>query len=187
MQSRLHLIPHLAMDVLWITESFFLSSSPRPHITWSQWNSAVFVLMRWYCWPVISRTWGSSGFSNSKVGKLCSPKKEEQCSGLILEGGWVRPWSASKAHPCITWWSSESKSLSMKVKVMSNSLWPHGLQPTRFLYPWNSPDKNTPLAAIPFSRGSSWPRDWTWVCYITGRFFTNWATRKAHITLYSGC
>ena len=26
-------------------------------------------------------------------------------------------------------------------------------------------------AAIPFSRGSSWPRDWTWVSHIAGRFF----------------
>ena len=26
--------------------------------------------------------------------------------------------------------------------VMSNSLWPHGLQPTRFLYPWDFPGKN---------------------------------------------
>ena len=148
--------------------------------------------MRWYCWPVISRTWGSSGFSNSKVGNLGSLKKEEQCSGLILEGGWVHPWSASKARPCITWWSSESKSLS----VMSNSLWPHGLQPTRFLCPWNSPDKNTALVAIPFSRGSSWPRDWTWVSCITGGFFTIWASREAtrelctHLyygTRFSGC
>ena len=24
--------------------------------------------------------------------------------------------------------------------------------------------------AIPFSRGSTWPRDWTWVCGIAGRF-----------------
>ena len=34
--------------------------------------------------------------------------------------------------------------------------------------------------AIPFSRGSSWPRDQTWVSRITGRFFfTIWATREA--------
>ena len=33
--------------------------------------------------------------------------------------------------------------------------------------------------AIPFSRGSSQPRDWTWVSHITGRFFTVWATREA--------
>ena len=26
--------------------------------------------------------------------------------------------------------------------------------------------------AYPFSRGSSWPRDWTWVSCIAGRFFT---------------
>jgi len=37
-------------------------------------------------------------------------------------------------------------------------------------------------SAISFSRGSSWPRDWTWVSWISytvGRFFTIWATREA--------
>ena len=29
------------------------------------------------------------------------------------------------------------------------------------------------------SRGSSQPRDWTWVSYIAGRRFTLWATREA--------
>ena len=38
--------------------------------------------------------------------------------------------------------------------------------------------------AIPFSRGSSQPRDWTWVSYIAGKFFTVQATREAHFTLY---
>ena len=33
--------------------------------------------------------------------------------------------------------------------------------------------------AIPFSRGSSQPRDWTQVSCISGRFFTLWATRAA--------
>ena len=33
--------------------------------------------------------------------------------------------------------------------------------------------------AIPFSRGSSRPRDWTWVSCIAGGFFTIWATREA--------
>ena len=41
------------------------------------------------------------------------------------------------------------------------------------------------LGGISFSRGSSWPRDRTCfsclqvVCCIEGRFFTDWATRKA--------
>ena len=30
--------------------------------------------------------------------------------------------------------------------------------------------------AIPFCRGSSWPRDWTQVSHIAGRFFTIWVT-----------
>ena len=49
--------------------------------------------------------------------------------------------------------------------------------------------------AIPNSRGSSWPRAWTWVSCIAGRFvFTIWATRKPHkgkllpnVPLLSGC
>ena len=32
--------------------------------------------------------------------------------------------------------------------------------------------------AIPFSRGSSWPRDQAWVSCIAGRFFTIWATKS---------
>ena len=32
---------------------------------------------------------------------------------------------------------------------------------------------------FPSPRGSSQPRDWTWVSHITGRFFTVWITRKA--------
>ena len=34
--------------------------------------------------------------------------------------------------------------------------------------------------AISSSRGSSWPRDWTQVSCIAGRFFSVWASRKAH-------
>ena len=33
--------------------------------------------------------------------------------------------------------------------------------------------------AISFSRGSSQPRNWTWVSLIAGRRFTIWATREA--------
>ena len=35
--------------------------------------------------------------------------------------------------------------------------------------------------AVPFSRGSSQPRDRTQVSHITGRFFTTWATREAQV------
>ena len=35
--------------------------------------------------------------------------------------------------------------------------------------------------AIPFSKGSSWPRDWTRVSCIAGRFFAIWATKETLI------
>ena len=39
--------------------------------------------------------------------------------------------------------------------------------------------------AIPFSRESSWPRNWTWVSWIAGgRFLTVWAIREAVFPLY---
>ena len=39
--------------------------------------------------------------------------------------------------------------------------------------------------AISSSRGSSRPRDWTWVSFIAGRFFTIWATREAQFLFKS--
>ena len=39
---------------------------------------------------------------------------------------------------------------------------------------------------IPFSRGSSWPRDRTWVSHIASRFFTVWSTREVSSTLSYG-
>ena len=35
--------------------------------------------------------------------------------------------------------------------------------------------------AVPFSKGSSQPDDWTQVSYIAGGFFSSWATREAQI------
>ena len=43
------------------------------------------------------------------------------------------------------------------------TLWPLGILQAR-IQEW---------VAIPFSRGSCWPRDWTWVSYIADRLF--WA------------
>ena len=40
--------------------------------------------------------------------------------------------------------------------------------------------------AISFSRGSSWPRDQTWVFHVAGRGFTLWATRDSH-TIKNSC
>ena len=44
---------------------------------------------------------------------------------------------------------------------------------------WGSP-WTLEWVAYPFSRGYSWPRNWTGVSCISGGFFTSWATREAH-------
>ena len=62
--------------------------------------------------------------------------------------------------------------------IISKSLWPYGLWPTRLLCPWNSIGRNARRVAIPVYKGSSWPRDQTWISYTVGRFFTIWATRE---------
>ena len=41
--------------------------------------------------------------------------------------------------------------------------------------------KNTGVGSLFFFSRFSWPRNWTWVSSIAGRFFTNWAIREAHI------
>ena len=51
--------------------------------------------------------------------------------------------------------------------LMSYSLQPHGLQPTRLLCSWDSPGKNTQMSVFSYSRGSSQPRDQTCVSCIS--------------------
>ena len=91
---------------------------------------------------------------------------------------------------CPNAWSTESRRRIQATKrwvsgshsVVSNSLRPHrlyslpgssvhGILQTRILE-W---------VAIPFSRGSSQPRDWTQISHIAGGFFTVWATREAQL------
>ena len=69
---------------------------------------------------------------------------------------------------------------SISCSVVSDSLQPHGL------YSLPSSTVHGILqarilewVAIPFSKGSSQPRDWIQISHIAGRFFTIWATREA--------
>ena len=55
------------------------------------------------------------------------------------------------------------------------------LQPARLLCPWDFLGKNPRVVAISSSRGSSQPRDQTWIYCIAGKVFTSWATWEAFI------
>ena len=59
--------------------------------------------------------------------------------------------------------------------VLSNCLQPHRLESARLLCPGILQARILEWVAVPFSRGSSWPRDWTLVSWISGGFYTIWA------------
>ena len=63
--------------------------------------------------------------------------------------------------------------------VVSDSLWPHGCSPPGSSVHGVLQAKVLEWAAMPSSRGSSQPQDWTQVSHIAGRFFTIWGTREA--------
>ena len=64
--------------------------------------------------------------------------------------------------------------VSESCPVVSDSLQPHGLHSPGILQA-----RMLEWVAVPFSTGSSQPRDQTQVSRIAGRFFTSWATREA--------
>ena len=63
---------------------------------------------------------------------------------------------------------------------MSNSATPRTVPLQAPLCPWILQARILEWLAIPFSKGSSEPRDQTQFSHIAGRFFTIWATREAH-------
>ena len=90
----------------------------------------------------------------------------------------------------------ESEKWKWSYSVVSNSSWPHGLQPTRLLRLWDFPGKSAGVwchcllrrilewVTFPFSRGSSQPRDRIQVSRIAGWFFTSWTTKEADCLVF---
>ena len=61
--------------------------------------------------------------------------------------------------------------------IMSDSLRPHGLEPTRLLCPWNSPAQNTGVGSLSPLQGIFPSQESNRVSCIAGGF-TMWATRE---------
>ena len=95
-------------------------------------------------------------------------------------------------HLLISWLQSPSAVILDLKKVKSNTVStvsPSVCHVQFFATPWTVAHQTSlstefsrqelEWVAIPFSRGSSRPQDWTQVSCIAGRFFTVWATREA--------
>ena len=74
------------------------------------------------------------------------------------------------------WLLNESN--SVRCSVVSDSLQPHGLEPTRLFRPWNSPGNNTTVSRCSLLQGIFPTQELNWVSCIAGRFFTSWVTRE---------
>ena len=80
---------------------------------------------------------------------------------------------------CFLTQSSQQTWVSESHSVVSDSLRPHGLWPARLLVHGILQARIMEWVDIPFSRGSSQPRDQTQVSCIADGFLTIWATREA--------
>ena len=110
---------------------------------------------------------------------LCQPsqfvnQKNEALKDLITSPSstWVR------ARSCFMFCLVHMGKLCVSHLVISNSLWPRRLQPTRLLCSWDSPRKNTGVGSHSFLQGVCLTHGSNLVSCIAGRFFTVWATGR---------
>ena len=85
--------------------------------------------------------------------------------------------------PLLLWPSIFSSIVSVLWLIVSHSVMSNSLSSQDCSPPGSSvhgiiQTRKLEWVAIPFSRETSQPRDWTQVSYTAGKFFTIWATRK---------
>ena len=85
---------------------------------------------------------GKSGMQTNLIINTVKMEKEEGCVYLCLHVG--REGKKNLAPSDFSLNCLQNKcTCFLSLSVMSDSLQPHGLQPTRLLCPWNSPGQNT--------------------------------------------
>ena len=141
------------------------------------------------------RKWQSQMLTSGQVclilKSVCPvPHPQRQCPGGQGEGPWLNspvpqasPGNMFKlsvfTHKIID--STRCSLWKWSRSVVSDSLGSHGLSLPGFSVHGIFQARVLEWGAISFSRGSSWPRDWTQVSCIAGRRFTLWATREAQM------
>ena len=118
------------------------------------------------------------GFSSPLAWWICNQKSQ---LGVLHSQGWGLMEKKQVDWLCGVLFrvGDPLRASGVSRSVVSDSLWPSmdysppGSSVHRFpqvtILEW---------VAILFSRGSSWPRDWTQVSSIAGRFFTIWVIRE---------
>ena len=95
---------------------------------------------------------------------------------FVLRGGRYDAWPVLiHLHP----WHAKEQSVVLVTQSCPTLCDPMICSPPGSSLHWISQARRLEWVAISSSRGSSQPRDWTWVSCFAGRFFTVWATREA--------
>ena len=165
------------------------------HVKRSPTNTSISWLKHWAFIQqqhIVSRHWQKSGHPTKRETKLCPQGGHNNagadssfCMGPPRLWSPPRAWrlhiiqglvGQSKNFFSLRWNYSHIPQLSLLVKKRFQDA----------IYPCKSVSRSVmsdsrilEWVTIPFSKGSSWPRDQTWVSYNAGRFFTVWATREA--------
>ena len=109
--------------------------------------------------------------------------KKEAEVGKLAQGEQLTYGSCKfRCKSSLVWLQNPLLPNEMKMKgsrsVVSDSLWPHGLQPTGSSVHGIFQTRILEWVAISFSKRSSWLKGWTQVSRIAGKRFTVWATRE---------
>ena len=109
----------------------------------------------------------------------CPSRSPRVCSNSCPLSRWCYLTISSSATPFSFCLQSLPASKKMKVKVLVAQLCLTLCDSMDCSPPGSSVHGMLEWVAIPFFRGSSWPRDWIQVSCISGRFFALWDTSEA--------
>ena len=130
----------------------------------------------------VAKSWMQVSNWTELINYSCSEKMKVLVAQSCLS---VTPWII--AHQAVLSWNSLGKDAGLGCLTLLHGIFPtQGLNPglphyRQILYQLSYKGSPSILEWVtyPFSSGSSWPRSWTGVSWIAGRFFTNWAMREA--------
>ena len=128
--------------------------------------------------------WGRKGRHDwSSLAHLHPYFTDEGTEGLSVSWKWAA-WRWQSRGPGCTTVCATARVQSQHVLACSvtlNPVWPHGLHPPQTPVHGISQARILEWVAIFSSRGSSGPRDWTWVSCIGRWILYHWAIREAPI------
>ena len=140
-------------------------------------TSPIWLLTSLLCAYPFTSSWIIGWFQS---GLLWVSESRSVVSGSLWSHGLYSPWNSPDQNTGVG-----SHSLLQQISPMQGSNL-RLLHCRRILYQLSHKRSSRILewAAYPFSSESSRPRNQTGLSCIVGRFFTNWATRKAHYEIY---